>query len=717
MTEKPADALPSGYRLHEYRIYEVLGHGSFGITYIARDTSLRTDVAIKEYLPVELSVRQPDGCTVFPRSGDHQKGYEWGLERFLNEAQTLARFKHPNIVPVYRFFEANGTAYMVMAYQQGQSLGELLDRAGPFDEDTLSTILYPLLDGLEEVHKAGILHRDIKPGNIFIRTDGTPVLLDFGSARQASAQGRGGATAVVTPGFAPIEQYTTRGNQGPWTDIYGLGAVSYLALTGIAPADAPDRVIEDQMVPAAEAGQDRADPVFLDAIDAALEMDRKDRPQSVADWRRMFGGDVRVARAGVSSDDKPNRRWIGWAAAAVVLMAMTAGGIGAFSGLQTRDQTVVELAEAKAKMEAERRELERRTDEVEAARRRAEEAAAKSREAGKAAEAERKAAEKARAEAEEKAAEAKRAEIEAKKKAKEETEARVRAEAEAEEARLEKDEAAKKAEEEAEARRAAEEKARIAEEKARSSTSTSGEAGSTGQVAVLPPSGSGPTTLPTVGTKPWLGVRVENVTPRMAFVLGLGKPRGAMVTAIAPRGPAAAAGLSPGDVILAIGGRRVRSADSIGKVLEPLIVGEPVRVDVWRGERVQRLSLKLGGRPASEAARFAASGTEFRLGRTDVSRFPVLGIVAAPMTSNLRDQWGIGSTVHGPVIMKVDPGGSAARMGIRMGDAILSADQVTVRGPADLAKHLKIAQDSGRGLVVLRIYRHGRDRIFALPLR
>lgn len=712
MTEKPTDALPSGFRLHEYRIYEVLGHGSFGITYIARDTSLRTDVAIKEYLPVELSARQPDGCAVGPRSEKHHKGYEWGLERFLNEAQTLARFQHPNIVPVYRFFEANGTAYMVMAYQQGQSLGELLDRAGPFDEATLSTILFPLLDGLEEVHKAGILHRDIKPGNIFIRTDGTPVLLDFGSARQASAQGRGGATAVVTPGFAPIEQYTTRGNQGPWTDIYGLGAVAYRAVTGLAPADAPDRVIEDEMVPAADAGADRGSPVFLAAIDTALQMDRKDRPQSVADWRRMFGGDIRVARAGATFAEKPARRWIGWAAAAVVLLAMSAGGIGAFSGLQSRDRTVVELAEARAKVEVERRELERRSGEVEAARRRAEEEAAKSREAGKAAVAGRKAAEDARDKAEAVAAESKRAEIAAKRKAKSEEEARKRAEAEAEEAVLAKEVASRDAEEEAKARRKAEEKARLAEEKARSTTSTSGEAGSTGQIAVLPPAA-----LPTVAARPWLGVRVEDVTPRMAFVLGMGKPNGAMVTAIAPRGPAAAAGLSPGDVILAIGGRRVRSADAIGKVIEPLIIGEPVPVAVWRGERVQRLTLKLGGRPASEATRFAATGTEFQLGRTDVSRFPVLGLAASPMNRDLRDKWGIGSTVMGPVVMRVDPGGQAARQGIRTGDAILSADQVIVRAPGDLAAHLKRAQDAGRGLVVLRIYRHGRDRLFAMPLR
>lgn len=283
------NALPSGYMLHEYAVDKVLGVGGFGITYLGKDTTLNLKVAIKEYLPNELAVRDAN-FQVLPKSSDCEETYYWGLDRFLQEARLLARFNHPNIVRVLRFFEANGTAYMMMQYEEGESLDEKLKKLGaPPDESTLQGILFPLLDGLKVMHDEGFLHRDIKPGNIYIRRgDGSPVLLDFGAAR---AQMRGkdqNMTAIVTPGYAPFEQYFTDGCQGPWSDIYAFGAVIYKAITGKAPPEAASRVKSDTMAPAVEVGKGRYSDKFLRAVDWALQSDEKKRPQTIEDWQRAL---------------------------------------------------------------------------------------------------------------------------------------------------------------------------------------------------------------------------------------------------------------------------------------------------------------------------------------------------------------------------------------------------------------------------------------------
>jgi len=283
------NALPSGYQLHEYAVDKVLGVGGFGITYLGRDTTLNLKVAIKEYLPNELAVRDTN-LNVLPKSSDCEETYYWGLDRFLQEARLLARFNHPNIVRVLRFFEANGTAYMMMQYEEGESLDEKLKKTpAPLDEASLQAVLFPLLDGLKVMHGEGFLHRDIKPGNIYIRrNDGSPVLLDFGAAR---AQMRGkdqNMTAIVTPGYAPFEQYFTDGCQGPWSDIYAFGAVIYKAITGKAPPEAASRVKNDTMVPAVEAAKGRYSEKFLRAIDWALQSDEKKRPQTIEDWQRAL---------------------------------------------------------------------------------------------------------------------------------------------------------------------------------------------------------------------------------------------------------------------------------------------------------------------------------------------------------------------------------------------------------------------------------------------
>lgn len=216
------NALHTGHKLHWYEIVSILGQGGFGITYLANDPNLDLLVAIKEFLPMELAVRESDS-SLHPVSDGHSDTYGWGLDRFLSEAQTLARFRHPNIVRVLSVFEANNTAYMVMEYEQGKSLEDALKFRRIEGEEQLLGLLFPLLDGLELVHAAGFIHRDIKPDNIYMREDGVPVLLDFGSARQALGVATRTLTTLVSPGYAPFEQYNaTRDSdrQGPWTDLF-----------------------------------------------------------------------------------------------------------------------------------------------------------------------------------------------------------------------------------------------------------------------------------------------------------------------------------------------------------------------------------------------------------------------------------------------------------------------------------------------------------------
>ena len=280
-------ALPSGYRIEEYELVRVLGSGGFGITYLGYDHHLDKAVAIKEYLPNDLAVRT-DNNSVLPKSTQDQADYEWGLERFLNEAQTLARFDHRHIIKIHRFFRAHGTGYSVMEYAEGETLSEVLQRKGTLTEAELKQLLFPILDGLEAVHEADFLHRDIKPGNIVIRDNGSPVLIDFGSARQAVAGKSRSVTAIVTPGYAPIEQYSVKGHQGPWTDIYGLGAVCYRCLTGEVPVDATERLREDPLVPATKQCKGKASAALLGAIDRALRVDERERPQTIAKWRKML---------------------------------------------------------------------------------------------------------------------------------------------------------------------------------------------------------------------------------------------------------------------------------------------------------------------------------------------------------------------------------------------------------------------------------------------
>ena len=285
------NALALNKMLHEYRLESVLGAGGFGMTYLAWDSHLEKHVAIKEYLPGELAVRALDGSIV-PVNTQSEFNYKWGLDRFIQEARTLAKFRHPNIVRVNRFFEANSTSYMVMDYEAGESLHQHLRRKPMPDEAALKKILLPILDGLQAIHEAGFLHRDIKPSNVFLREDGTPVLIDFGSARLTGGGASKNLTSIVSPGYAPLEQYSGDGNQGPWSDIYALSGVLYRAVTGENPPDAVKRLKSDGVPASLTAVRTRYDERFLKAIEWGLKVEERLRPQNVAEWRELFGGRV-----------------------------------------------------------------------------------------------------------------------------------------------------------------------------------------------------------------------------------------------------------------------------------------------------------------------------------------------------------------------------------------------------------------------------------------
>lgn len=298
------NALPGGYTLHEYRIESVLGVGGFGLTYLATDSNLNLRVAIKEYLPGEFATRNADS-TVEPHTGANTDSFLWGLQRFMEEAKTLASFRHPNIVRVMRFFEANQTGYMVMEFVEGVPLPHWIASRRPLSRDDLLSIAVPLLDGLALVHRSGYLHRDIKPANVFMREDGSPVLLDFGSARELK-RGDQELTAVVSPGYAPLEQYHANGKQGPWTDLYAFGGVLYWMLTGSKPVEATARVRQDEMpAAAAQCSAETYGADLLKAIDWALKPHEDERPRSVAEFRHALTGNtapVAPPRPAVSAD-------------------------------------------------------------------------------------------------------------------------------------------------------------------------------------------------------------------------------------------------------------------------------------------------------------------------------------------------------------------------------------------------------------------------------
>ena len=240
-----------------YRIGRVLGHGGFGITYLAWDDNLHLRLAIKEYFPRDSAGRAPDGVSLAIYSGQAGDQFAYGLERFLEEARALAHFdQHPGIVTVKNFFRAHGTGYCVMDYVDGITLRHYLDQqpGGRISVADALKLLMPVMDALRAVHKEGLLHRDLAPDNIYLTADGRIKLLDFGAARFAASEHSKSLSIILKPGYAPEEQYRTRGKQGPWTDVYGLAATCYRAITGQVPPEALDRLDIDDLVPPSRLG-------------------------------------------------------------------------------------------------------------------------------------------------------------------------------------------------------------------------------------------------------------------------------------------------------------------------------------------------------------------------------------------------------------------------------------------------------------------------------
>ena len=297
-TQDHKQALPPGFRLGSYRVVRVLGAGGFGVTYLCEHGGLGVTVAVKEYLPNDIAVRS--GRAVVPKSAADREGYRWGLSRFLDEARTLARFEHRNVVRVRDYFEANGTAYIVMDYEDGEPLDRVLERKGTLTEAQIKRVLLPIVAGLRQMHAAGFLHRDVKPANIFIRrSDESPVLLDFGSARQALGRLSRSVTAIASSGYSPPEQYESNGGQGPWTDIYALSALCYRAVTGSVPVEATRRQGQllrgegDPLPRLAAIADGRCSQAFLATVDRGLQVVGTERPQSLAAWLTELEGPVR----------------------------------------------------------------------------------------------------------------------------------------------------------------------------------------------------------------------------------------------------------------------------------------------------------------------------------------------------------------------------------------------------------------------------------------
>jgi len=285
-------ALPLKTILNDrFLVGHVLGNpGGFGITYLVWDMVLDTTAAIKEFLPLSSVSRDPNNSTVRPNSKQDQDYFNQGLQIFLKEAKTLAQFSHPNIVRIRDCFTSNNTAYLVMDYHLGQPLDQVIKTAGgQLTEDKALEIILPILDGLEAVHQKNFLHRDIKPQNIYLTEQGTPLLLDFGASRFSALDSTKTLTVMLSAGYAPFEQYHKKGNQGPWSDIYSIGATLYFMVTGCMPTNAIERQHDNKIVPPIKHNPQLSEAFSL-AIMKALSIDPQSRPQNIAALKQLLMG-------------------------------------------------------------------------------------------------------------------------------------------------------------------------------------------------------------------------------------------------------------------------------------------------------------------------------------------------------------------------------------------------------------------------------------------
>ena len=272
-------ALPAGFQLDQYRIERQLSHGGFSIVYLASDATGKP-VAIKEYLPKSLALRKEGEITPHIAS-QHQAAFRYGMKCFFEEGRSLAKLMHPNVVRVLNFFRTNGTVYMVMEFEKGRTLNEYIQKhRGKVPERFIRAVFSRTLNGLREVHAHKMLHLDIKPSNIYLRTNGTPLLLDFGAARQTLMAEQPMLKPMYTPGFAPPEQYTDRDKLGPWSDLYSVGASMYACIIGSAPPRADERMKLETLMPLAERKPPGYSMELLETVDWCLQLDPLKRPQS-----------------------------------------------------------------------------------------------------------------------------------------------------------------------------------------------------------------------------------------------------------------------------------------------------------------------------------------------------------------------------------------------------------------------------------------------------
>ncbi len=311
---QPGHVLPLGTRLRDYEITGLVGEGGFGIVYLAWDHSLQRRVAVKEYMPSSMAARV-GGSSAIVASERHQDTFRAGLKSFVNEARLLARFDHPSLVKVYRFWEENGTAYMVMPFYEGPTLKTALAELGHVPNETeIRAWLKPILNALALMHAAQCYHRDIAPDNILLTPRG-PLLLDFGAARRVIGDMTHAMTVVLKPGYAPIEQYgdVTSMAQGPWTDFYALACVVYHAITGTTPTSSVERLMDDRLEPLSTRMAGRYSPAFLGAIDTALAVRPADRPQDHRQFRALLDADLPPSFGPTTSamrlDDAPASLW------------------------------------------------------------------------------------------------------------------------------------------------------------------------------------------------------------------------------------------------------------------------------------------------------------------------------------------------------------------------------------------------------------------------
>lgn len=268
-----------------YIVGKVLGYGGFGVTYIGYDTLLKRVTAIKEYFPSNFATRSMNSRRMTIYSGDAYEQFRDGLESFISEARRLANLNHvEGIVRIYDCIRDNDTGYIIMEFLKGQTVKEILKRREKYDCKEAQKVIFPVMDALREVHRAGIIHRDIAPDNIFITEEGEVKLLDFGAARYAASSKSRSLSVILKAGYAPEEQYRSHGKQGPWTDIYALGATFYRMITGVRPEDSIERMVEDDLQPPSALGADTS-PQQDDAVMKSLSIKMEERYQNVEEFK------------------------------------------------------------------------------------------------------------------------------------------------------------------------------------------------------------------------------------------------------------------------------------------------------------------------------------------------------------------------------------------------------------------------------------------------